>query len=363
MIPATPPPLTIVHVVFSSRLAGAERHALDLAGAQADAGHQVHVVTGGSTALLRAMPANVGHHALPLPLLRGPRLDALARRLGADICHGHLGPACKAVARCDGPMRFGTLHVGYKPHQHERLDGLVCVNRDQWATLGTYLGAARVVYNWPPRPMTNATPGPRLRERLRLGDDQVLVGTVARLHPSKGIDLLIRAFAQYAPGHAVLAILGEGPQERQLRRLAGGHPGIRFLGFRSDVDAALEDMDLFVSPSREEALPLAVLEAMRAGLPIVATRTQGLQQLLGDAPATLVDCEDITALGTALQASIRGLRLPGHVRRFSRRRVMYDMGLYDRDAAVARIESFYRALLPSEEASTEADTSLGRSFA
>lgn len=361
------PPLTIVHVVFSSRLAGAERHALDLAAAQAAAGHRVHVVGSDSAALRRAMPAGVEHHVLSLPLWRGARLAALARRLGADICHGHLGPACRAVARCTGAMRVGTLHIGYRPHQHDRLDGLICVNRDQWTTLSSYLGAARVVYNWPPRPMA-APSGPRLRERLGIGDDRVLVGTVARLHPSKGVDLLIRAFAQVAPGHAVLAILGEGPQERSLKRLAAGHPGIRFLGFREDVDAALEDMDLFVSPSREEALPLAVLEAMRAGLPIVATRTQGTMQLLGDAPATLVDIDDVPALGAALQARIRGLRLPGHGRHGARARVPYDMGLYDRDAAVARIESFYRALLPSvaprvEEGAGNAGETLGGFFA
>lgn len=360
------PPLTIVHVVFSSRLAGAERHALDLAAAQAAAGHRVHVVTRGSTALCRAMPAGVDHHVLALPLWRGTRLDALLRRLGADLCHGHLGPACKTVARCEAALRFGTLHVGYKAHHHERLDGLICVNQAQWDSLGDYLGAARVIYNWPPRLDQPKAPGeapprPGLREQLKLADDQVLVGTVARLHRSKGVDLLIRAFSRHAPGHAVLAILGEGREARALKRLAAGHPGIHFLGFRDDVDAVLEDMDLFVSPSREEALPLAVLEAMRAGLPIVATRTNGLQQLLSDAPATLVPLEDVTALGTALQASIRGLRLPGHGR--VRSHVAYDLSPYDRDLAVARIEAFYRSLMPTSTPTSTSTSTLGGSYA
>lgn len=338
-----PSPLTIFHVVFSRGRSSAERHALDLAEAQAVAGHAVHVVGSGAR-LRRSVPQGVTWHALPFPLLRDARLHALLRRHQADVCHGHLGPACKAVSRCDGVVRVGTLHQGFEPSRHELLDGVVCLNRDQWHTLGTYLGAARVVPPWAPRPRA-ARPGPGLRERLKLAEDQVLIGTVARLTRSKGVDLLIRAFMQSAPGHAVLAIIGEGRQARALKRLADDHPGIHFLGHRDDIDAALEDMDLFVSPSREEDLSLTLLEAMRAGLPIVATRTQGARQLLSDAHSTLVPIGDVPALSAALLARIRGLRMPMPGLRPARERVTYDLVLYERDAAVARIESFYRALI------------------
>ncbi|WP_423600006.1 glycosyltransferase [Roseateles sp. MS654] len=393
-------PLTIVHVVFSSRIAGAERHALDLAAAQADMGHDVHVVGPWRSALPEALVPEVRYHAMATPLLRAVRLQSLLRRLGADICHGHLGPACKAVARCDGVARLGTLHVGYKPRQHERLDGLICVNAAQVRAVRGFKGEARVIYNWAPQtrlPAEQSTranaagaanPGKRvraeasvldprctspssgaqapqrhsaqvadLREELGLPPDRLVVITVARLHPSKGVDILIRAFVDRPAMDAALIIVGEGKCERQLRRLAAGDPRIHLLGFRSDVDALLSASDIFVSPSREEAMPLAVLEAMRAGLPIVATATQGAVELLSHARASLVPIGEAGALGAAIeaiaatvrQASTALMRISGGVPSSGslrqRHRMRYDLTKYERHAAILQVESFYRSLL------------------
>ena len=131
MSPVPNSSLTIAHVVFSSHMGGAERHALDLAAAQVEAGHRVHLIGLSGAHFRHATPKGVTRHAMPLPLFRTARLDALLSRLQVDVCHGHLGPACRAVARSGVPLRIGTLHVGYKPHQHAGLDGLICVNQEQ----------------------------------------------------------------------------------------------------------------------------------------------------------------------------------------------------------------------------------------
>ncbi|MET0518270.1 MAG: glycosyltransferase [Burkholderiaceae bacterium] len=336
------PSLVIVHVVFSSRIAGGEQHCIDLAHAQQALGHEVHVVGPSRSALPAALEPGVRYHGLALPLLRGARLQRLVRRLGAQLCHGHLGPACKAVAQLGGCVRIGTLHVGYKAHQHARLDGLICVNRAQALQLAGYGGEHRVIYNWAPqRPALPASQG--LRAELGLRPEQLLVGSVGRLHPSKGMDLLVRAFKAHAPREAVLAILGEGRQRQELERLAGGDARIRLLGFRRDVDAALLGMDLFVSPSREEAFPLAMLEAMRAGLPIVATATQGPREmLLGQPAAALVPLADVPALGRALEDALAGL---GRCEHAERPRIAYDLGRYERGRAVDQVLGFYAELL------------------
>lgn len=340
-------PLTLVHVVFSSRIAGGERHCIDLANAQSALGHRVHVIGSAGSAVAGALAPGVQFHGLKLPLLRGWRVAALARRLGADVCHGHLGPACKAVAHARAATRVGTLHVGYKAHHHAQLDGLICVNRAQYDALPPSDVLASVIYNWAPeRDAAAAACRTDLRAELGLVPGQLLIGSVGRLHPSKGMDLLIAAFKAHAPADAVLAILGEGPDLASLQQLAAGDARIRLLGFRSDVDQALKSFDLFVSPSREEAFPLAILEAMRAGRPVLSTATQGPLEMLNGQPARLVPVGDADALGHALAEELARLRALAP----TERSVRYATGAYDRANAVGRTLAFYREVIDHQAA-------------
>jgi glycosyltransferase involved in cell wall biosynthesis len=339
-MPRSAPPLTILHAVFSSRLAGGERHCIDLAHAQAAMGHRVHVVGPARSAVRGALGAAVQYHGLALPFARATRLHRIARHVRADVCHGHLGPACKAVATVSSAARVGTLHVGYKAHQHAHMQGLICVNRAQRQHLARYPGEVSVIHNWPPQ--RHGTGSSDLRAELGLRPQQLLVGSLGRLHESKGMDLLVAAFKAFAPSDAVLAILGEGDEMSTLRRLAGGDSRIRLLGFRDDVDDALQAMDLFVSPSREEAFPLAILEAMRAGLPVIASATQGPLEMLAGQPAQIVPIGDVTALGLAMAASLATI---GSVPRHLRAPTPYDVCRYDRAKAVERVIAFYRQVI------------------
>lgn len=345
-MPPLPEPLTLVHVVFSSRIAGGERHCIDLANAQAALGHRVHVIGTAGSAVAGALARGVTFHGLKLPLLRGWRVAALARRLGADVVHGHLGPACKAAAHARRSARIGTLHVGYKAHHHARLDGLVCVNRAQHENLPKGGALASLIYNWAPERLAGASRPTDLRAELGLAPHQLLVGSVGRLHASKGMDLLVQGFKAHAPADAVLAILGEGPDEARLRALAAGDSRIHLLGFRNDVGEALKAFDLFVSPSREETFSLAILEAMLARLPVLSTATQGPLELLAGQPARLVPVGDADLLGRALAEELAVLReLPVQARPIS-----YATAAYDRGNAVNRTLGFYRDVMQRQAA-------------
>lgn len=333
-------PLTIVHAVFSSRLAGGERHCIDLAQAQAAMGHRVHIVGPSRSAVRHAVGPNVQYHGIALPLARGIRFRRIAEKLGAAVCHGHLGPACKAVAQVTSATRIGTLHVGYKPHHHATMDGLICVNSAQRGRLGDYGGEAKVIFNWAPQ--RDESDAGELRAELGLRPEQLLVGSLGRLNKAKGMDFLIAAFRASAPADAVLAILGEGEEMGALQRLAGGDPRVRLLGFRHDVNAALSGMDLFVSPSREEAFPLAILEAMRAGVPVISSATQGPLEMLAGQPAQIVPIGDVPALGDAIAAALDRIRA---VPRGERQPTAYDVAAYDRTTAVGRTVAFYRQVI------------------
>lgn len=110
--------------------------------------------------------------------------------------------------------------------------------------------------------------------------------SVGRLHPQKGFDWLLEAAPRIFQEHpgAVWEILGEGPQGTELEsRIAklGLRENIRLLGHRHDVAERLAQSDLFLLPSRWEGMPNALLEAMAAGLPVVATEVEGIVELLG----------------------------------------------------------------------------------
>lgn len=143
-----------------------------------------------------------------------------------------------------------------------------------------------------------------LRESLTGGTDAPLVLSTARLDPQKGLQHLIAAAADVPD--AIFVIAGTGPEREALEALAHSHgvaERVRFLGHRQDVADLLAACDLFVLPSLYEGLPLAVLEAMAAGVPVVATDVGGTNEVVLDGETgVLVPAADAAALAQAIRA-------------------------------------------------------------
>jgi glycosyltransferase involved in cell wall biosynthesis len=153
-------------------------------------------------------------------------------------------------------------------------------------------------------------PAPRrgradVRAGLGVAEGRPLVVAVGRLHPQKGYDVLLDAASRWAgdarlPEPPLVVIAGDGPLEAELAaRIAAERLPVRLLGRRDDVADLLAAADLCVLPSRWEARSLTAQEALRSGTPLVATRTGGLPELLGDA-AELVPVGDPAALAEAV---------------------------------------------------------------
>lgn len=329
--------LKILHVLFSSRVAGSERYCADLANGQASLGHEVHVAGRYGSPIAGLLSKEVVFHGFAFPFLRGPRLRRLMDRAGIEIAHGHLSHGCKALAAArDSVTRVATLHVGYKTRQHAGLDGVICVNTAQSTRLGTFDGQSTLISNW--LPDVTSTESTDLRAQLNLPRGTRLVGSVGRLHPSKGYDVLVSAFRRSAPDNAVLVIVGEGPHRAALEKLAKGDSRIHLLGHCKNVPGFLRNLDLFVSPSREESAGLAILEAMHEGLPIVATAAEGPSEYLREQPVTLVAPGSIDQLAEALADVLR----EQPVVRLSR--VGYDLAPFSRSAGIANVLDFYSRL-------------------
>ncbi|MDT7741807.1 MAG: hypothetical protein QOE59_885, partial [Actinomycetota bacterium] len=161
-----------------------------------------------------------------------------------------------------------------------------------------------------------STPGPDpaavtvARRELGFGADDVVVGTVGRLVPEKDHAMLLRAFARLVADHprARLVIVGGGPREAALRELAaalGVADRVVLTGMRTDVGDLLPAVDVFALSSLQEAAPMAVVEAMHAGLPVVATSCGAVADLVTDGKdGFVVPVGDDVALAERLAALV-----------------------------------------------------------
>jgi glycosyltransferase involved in cell wall biosynthesis len=126
-----------------------------------------------------------------------------------------------------------------------------------------------------------------VRKSLGVPPDTLLVVAVARLDPVKGVDILVEAWPSVVRqvASARLLVVGEGRQRDELVSALssqGALDSVQFLGYRSDVPDILHAADLIVLPSRSEGLPLAALEGLASGLPVVAHAVGGVPELIVD---------------------------------------------------------------------------------
>ena len=153
--------------------------------------------------------------------------------------------------------------------------------------------------------------------------------------------MLLRAWSTAAAGRSVsLLLLGEGPEEAALRSIAG--PGVTFTGRVEDIAPYLKAADLFVLPSATEGLSNALLEALAAGLAVVATDVGGARDVVEDTVGgRLVPPNDAEALAEALAALLEGTALRAAYGRAGRERVVDEYSLV---SVADRLAALYRQL-------------------
>jgi glycosyltransferase involved in cell wall biosynthesis len=278
---------------------------------------------------LRAAAADAGARFVPLRHVRRPirpwrdlaglvELSRLLRRERPQIVHassskaGVLGRL--AAAATGVPIRFFTVHgwafsaySGLTSFLYRIADRLmaplttvtICVSENELAA-GLEAGTCNAERTLVIRNAVDLSATPRSRH------DRPIPRLIAvgRLKAPKDFMTLIRAFAALPDGSFEAVVVGDGPDrgavEAEIRAL-GLDECVRLIGERSDVPALLAESDLFVLSSRSEGLPVSVLEAMAAELPVVASSVGGLAELVLDAETgILVPPGDTPALAAAL---------------------------------------------------------------
>jgi len=326
--PSRSTPLSICHVLWSVEVGGAERVVLDLARAQRADGHRVAVVTlsdvrGAMAAefqevveTLEAVPKWRGTD-LSLPL----RLARWFRRYGADVVHTHNelpliygAPGGKLAGVPVVHSKHGTVAVSARAHLLRRAaataaDVFVAVSEATAEvarrTSECAPGKLRVIVNGTDLSRFPADAGARSRIRCELGipaSARVLV-MVGRLVKEKNHALLLRAVGPLLCDDRRLAIVGDGPMRGDVRALVDALPTRQYVhmtGGRSDVPALLAAADAWILSSDTEGLPIGLIEAWAAGLPVIATAVGGIPAAIEhERTGLLVPKGDEVALSSA----------------------------------------------------------------
>lgn len=296
--------MRVLHVICDLAGGGAERLVLDLCRRSVRA--ECAVAPLHRTGALRGAFEEAGVPVLDLDRRRGRPGARAALRLARlsrdfDVVHTHLwagdtwGRLGAALAR--HPCVLGTEHntraeAAWRQRLSVALHPLarvvVCVSEGAAQVArqaGVPADKLRVVHN--------GVDLSGIRPRLRGGEPLQRVLGIGRLAPQKGFDLLADAVAQ-VPGLS-LELLGEGEAGADLARR-----GARLLGWADDVRPHLERAQVVAVPSRWEGFGLVAVEAMAAGVPVVASDVPGLSEVVGDA-ALRVPAGQVEPLAQALR--------------------------------------------------------------
>ena len=305
--------MKVLHVHRIGGIGGSERHLLTLLPALAERGVDVRFL--GLDDPSRAPDPFYAALTVPYERLSAPRdVDpALALRVrratrSAELVHTHLVHAdvygalgarrLVSTKHNDDPFRAGPFRFVERTlaRRAARVIAITqALARFQIERVGLPRGKVEVIHYgldelphaWGENPPDRVPP-----------DVPVLLA-VCRLEPQKGVDVAIRALDEIPAAH--LVVLGEGPQRAELERLAGER--VHLPGRVPDVAAWLRRADVLVHPVRWEGFGLAVLEAMLAGLPVVASNVSSLPELVGDA-GLLVPPDDPSALAAAVNRAL-----------------------------------------------------------
>jgi glycosyltransferase involved in cell wall biosynthesis len=304
---------------------------------------------------------------------------ALIKTCGVDLIQAHLfGSAVRASVLsqiCRIPA-VATLHGAIDFNKGERLRGaklaaishglarVVFVSetlrRSFVAESGLRMEQTSVITNGIDASKFSSTSGTSFREELGITPQEFVVGTVATPgRRAKGLDILLEAASilkDLSPGCRIVIIgdldLGRGDALLRDREKRGLTDTVIVTGFRKDVSRALAAFDLYALASRSEGFPLSLLEAMASGLPIVATRCGGPEQILQDGVTGVLvrneSAADIAQAIATLREAVDDRRRLGEAARIAART------RFTLDAQVRAYESLYDACLSGQRSQSHA---------
>lgn len=275
-----------------------------------------------------------------------------------DVIHAHLFPtmlyaslAVRAVGwrgklvctehSTDNGRRGRLLGRTIDTVLYSRYDRVACISRGTRDALAAWMPALTAKLDV----IENGVPLSNAEAPVRRPTERPVIVSVGRLSRPKNYDTALRAMALLQDQPCEYHIAGSGPEESDLKRLCAQlrvDDRVRFLGFVDDVSELLRKSDIFLMPSRWEGFGLAAVEAMNAGLPVVASDVEGLREIVAASPpcGIFVDPSDAEAIAHAL----RVLLLDPEKRRSYGQAAHRRSQEFSIDLMVERYMEFYKSL-------------------
>ena len=351
--------MRLLLVVAAMRHGGAERIVVELAADAARRGGRVAVASAGGPWVERVLASGAHHATVPLErrsalatLVAARRLAAVVRAFRPDLVHAHNVRAALAsglaLARPGRrPPLLTTVH-GLAPADYPAAARLLRLTGGTVVACAPAVGQALLDAGFPADRMEVVTNGVAVqapaqsdldaaRRRFAVGRRPLVVG-VGRLVEQKAWPTLIEATRRIEDADVLVA--GDGPLRGPLQAAAADAGGrVRFVGPVEQPAALLGLARCVVSTSAWEGLPLALLEALTLGAPVVATRVGGIADLVPPGAALLVPAGDPAAVAAAVN---RVLTEPGLAERLARAARAASRA-WSLDAMLARYRDCYAA--------------------
>jgi glycosyltransferase involved in cell wall biosynthesis len=288
--------LNILQISSASSFGGGERYVADLTNALTERGHELYVAVRPNSPLPHHLRLSA-ERIVTLPLRNAldvqsaHALDRFVRQRRIDIVHAHMArdySLAAYAARRSQTKFIATRHVLFqlsRLHRHTlaRAARVIAVSE----AVARELRAARVVNEKQIAVIPNGVDVARFNRARTESHHGLLVGSIGEIRTLKRHDDFIRAAAriasQFPEAQFVLAGTGEGREQlEQLVVELGLSDKFRFLGWVEEAEKLLCEMDVFVSASETESFGLAIVEAMAAETAVVATATEGAQEVIED---------------------------------------------------------------------------------
>lgn len=206
--------------------------------------------------------------------------DTLQSTRGIDAAR-RLGVRCISYIAITHPMsrtgaKLGNLRDKLNKHQLNRADEYITISESMKSMLidrKTRI-PVHVVHNGIPQP-----PIPI----IKLPKKKLTLGVIGRIEfKQKQQDFMVRAFQEQAELLKSFNLLfaGNGPDKRRLERMIRDLPNISRIPWMNDIESFYDQIDILIIPSRYEGVPLVLLEALARGIPVIASATDGMQEIL-----------------------------------------------------------------------------------